>query len=145
MPTTRITDGVWNSQHTTLTFERILGAKNKVADHLSWLVELLTTTPATVNMLTITQADGPASNTRCCTKKDSPDTTSTSYPDVSPSISPDTTQTPKPLTADRLEALLQMQMTDPFCRHISKCFLMVCARAQLISQCVDAGQLNIPL
>ena len=30
------------------------------------------------------------------------------------------TQTPKPLTTDRLEALLQMQRTDPFCRHISK-------------------------
>ena len=29
-------------------------------------------------------------------------------------------QTPKPLTVDRLEALLQMQSTDPFCRHISK-------------------------
>ena len=41
--------------------------------------------------------------------------------DVSPSISPDTTQTPKPLTADRLEAFLQMQRTDPFYRHISKC------------------------
>ena len=29
--------------------------------------------------------------------------------------------TPKPLTADRLEALLQMQRTDLFCKHISKC------------------------
>ena len=27
---------------------------------------------------------------------------------------------PKSLTADRLEALLQMQKTDPFCKHISK-------------------------
>ena len=35
-------------------------------------------------------------------------------------MSPEATQTPKPLTADRLEALLQMQRTDPFCRHISK-------------------------
>ena len=26
---------------------------------------------------------------------------------------------------DRLEALLQMQMTDPFCKHISKCLLNV--------------------
>ena len=33
------------------------------------------------------------------------------------------TSTPKPLTADRLEALLQMQRTDPFCKHISKCLL----------------------
>ena len=28
---------------------------------------------------------------------------------------------PKPLTADRLEVLLQIQRTDPFCRYISKC------------------------
>ena len=28
---------------------------------------------------------------------------------------------PKPLTEDRLHALLQMQRTDPFCKHISKC------------------------
>ena len=79
------------------------------------------TIPATVNMLTVTHTNGPASNPRSHTKKDSPDTTSTPHPDVSPNISPDTTQTPKPLTADRLEALLQMQRTDPFCRHISKC------------------------
>ena len=37
-----------------------------------------------------------------------PDMTSTSDP------------TPKPLTADLLEALLQMQKTDPFCKCISK-------------------------
>ena len=41
--------------------------------------------------------------------------------DVSPKLSPEETSTPKPLTADRLEALLQMQRTDPFCKHISKC------------------------
>ena len=79
------------------------------------------TISATINMLTVTHTNGPASNTRSCTKRDSPDTTPTPYPNVSPSISPDTTQTPKPLTADRLEALLQMQRTDPFCRHIFKC------------------------
>ena len=102
-----------------ITFEWISGAKNKATNCLSWLVELPTTTPATVNMLTITHANRPASNTRSCTKKDSPDTTSTPHPDISPSISPDATQTPKPLTVDRLEALLQMQRTDPFCRCIS--------------------------
>ena len=53
-------------------------------------------------------------------KKDSPDTTFSPHPNVSPSISTDATQTPKPLTADRLETLLHMQRTDPFCRHISK-------------------------
>ena len=79
------------------------------------------TTPATVNMLTVTNTDGPASNTRIHTGNDSPDTTSTPHPDVSPKISPEATPTPKPLTADRLEALLQMQRTDSFCKHTSKC------------------------
>ena len=103
-----------------ITFKWISGAKNKAADCLSWLVEQLMTISATVNMLTVTHTDGPASNTRSHTTKDSPGTTFTLHPDVSPSISPDTTQTPKPLTADRLEAILQMQSTEPFCRHISK-------------------------
>ena len=103
-----------------ITSQWISGAKNKAADCLSWLVELPMTTPATVNMLTVTHTDGPASNTRSCTRKDSPDTTSSPHPDVSPKISPEATPTPKPLTLDRLEALLQMQRTDPFCRHISK-------------------------
>ena len=71
-------------------------------------------------MLTVTHTDGPASNTRSHTKKYCPGTTFTPHPNVLPSISPDATQTPKPLTADRLEALLQMQRTDPFCRCISK-------------------------
>ena len=79
------------------------------------------TIPATVNMLTFMQAlTGPASNTRSHTKKDSPGITFTPHLDVSHSTSPDATQTPKPLTVDRLEALLQMQKTGPFCRHISK-------------------------
>ena len=113
----------WSLALTTynITFEWISGAKNKAADCLSWLVEQPMTIPATVNMLTVTHTNRPASNTRSCKKRDSPDTTFTSHPDVSSSISPDATQTPKPLTADRLEALLQMQKTDPFCRHISKC------------------------
>ena len=47
-----------------ITFEWISGAKNNAADCLSWLVELPVTTPATVNMLTVTHTDRPASNTR---------------------------------------------------------------------------------
>ena len=104
-----------------ITLEWISGAKNKGADCLSWLVELPTTIPATVNMLTVSHTNGPASNTRSCTKKNSPDTTLTPHPDVSPKISPDATETPKPLTVDRLEALLKIKRTDPFCRHVSKC------------------------
>ena len=78
-----------------ITFEWITGTKNKAANCLSQLVELPMTTPATDNMLTVTHTDGPASNTRSHTKKNSPDTTSTPHPDVSPKISPDATQTPK--------------------------------------------------
>ena len=74
----------------------------------------------TANMLTVTRTDGPAFNTRSCTQKNSPDTTSTPHPDVSPQISQEASSAPKPLTADRLEALLQMQRTDPFCKCISK-------------------------
>ena len=47
------------------------------------------TIPATFNMLTVTQTDRPASNTRSHTKEDSPDTTSTPHPNILPSISPD--------------------------------------------------------
>ena len=104
-----------------ITFEWISGAKNKAADCLSWLAELPTTTTTTVNILTVTHTDGPTFNNRSCTKRNSPDTTPTPHPDVSPKISPEATSTPKPLTVDRLEALLQMQRTDPFCKCISKC------------------------
>ena len=92
----------WSLEPATynITFEWISGAKNKAADCLSWLVEQPMTIPATVNMLTVTNTDGPATNTRSHTKKDSPDTTSTPHPDVSPNISTDATKAPKPLTAD---------------------------------------------
>ena len=72
-------------------------------------------------MLTVTYTDEPAFNTRSHTQKNSPDIASTPHPDVSPHISQEATSTPKSLTVDRLEALLQMQRTDPFCKHISKC------------------------
>ena len=34
-----------------------------------------------------------------------------------------------------------MMLMYLYCHYI---FLLFCARAQLISQCVDAGQLNVP-
>ena len=37
-----------------------------------------------------------------------------------PHISQDDTPTPKSLTANQRDALLQMQKTDSFCKHISK-------------------------
>ena len=84
-------------------------------------MEQLPTTPATVNMLTFTHTDGPAYNTRSHTKKDSAGTTFTPHTDIIPDISRDMNQTPKSLMAERLEAVLQMQRTDPFCKCISKC------------------------
>ena len=106
-----------------ITFVWISGAKIKAADCLSWLLELTTSTTTAVNMLTVTHTDGPTFNTRSHTHKNSPDTTSTPHPNDSPKISQEVTSTPKHLTVDRLEALLQMQRTDPFCKHISKCLL----------------------
>ena len=102
-----------------ITFEWISGAKNKVADCLSWLV-WPTLTSTTVSMLTATHTDRTTFHTRSCTQNTSPNTNSIPHPDISPQISQETTPTPKPLTADRLAALLQMQRTDPFCKCISK-------------------------
>ena len=59
--------------------------------------------------------------------------------------------TPKSLTADRLEALLQMRKTDPFCKRISKCLpngkapqhemdLFTHVRGLLYKHVTDSGQ-----
>ena len=113
----------WSLELTTynITFEWILGAKNKAADCLLWLVELQTSPATTINMLTATHSDRPAFNTRSCKQKNSHDPTSTPHPDVSTQISQEAMPRPRPLTADRMEALLQMQRTDPFCKWTSKC------------------------
>ena len=71
-------------------------------------------------MLTASATDGPAFNTSGHTQHISPSGTSTPHPYISPRISQESTTTPKPLTVDRLDALLQMQRTDPFCKCISK-------------------------
>ena len=42
------------------------------------------------------------------------------HTDAAPHISQDPTNTPKLITADRLDTLLQMQRTDPFCKCISR-------------------------
>ena len=47
-----------------ITFEWICGAHNKAADCLSCLVELPQTIPAPINLLSITNSDGPTFNTR---------------------------------------------------------------------------------
>ena len=60
MQITRLTDGVRELATYNITFERISGAKNKVADCLSGLVEPPISTTTTVNMLTVTHTDRPA-------------------------------------------------------------------------------------
>ena len=100
-----------------ISFKWISGAKNKAADCLFRLVKPITTS---VNMLTASSTDRPAFHTRSCTENTPSSTTSTPHPDAASQISQEPTTAPKLLTADCLEALLQMQKTDPFCKCISK-------------------------
>ena len=104
-----------------ITFKWISGAKNKAADCLSHLVELPSSPSASINMLSVSTTDGPAFNTSSQTQQCLAPDSSTAQPSVTPDreLTPDPTS--KFLTADRLEALLQMQKTDPFCKQISKC------------------------
>ena len=99
-----------------ITFEWISEAKNKAADCLSRLVS---PTGTSINMLTASLNDRPAFHTRSHTQSIS-DPTSAPPAAPTPHISQDDTPTLKSLTADRHDALLQMQRTDPFCKHISK-------------------------
>ena len=71
-------------------------------------------------MLTASSTDGPAFHTGSHTQHTSSSTTSTPHPDTAPQISQEPTTSPKPLTVDYLDILLQMQKTDPFCKCISK-------------------------
>ena len=73
----------------------------------------------TINMLTASSNEGPAFHTRSCTQNTS-NTTSTPHTDTTPQIFKEPTTTPIPLTAECLDALLQMQQTDPFCKCISR-------------------------
>ena len=104
-----------------MNFEWISGAHNKPADCLSHLMELPQNRLTTINMLSATHSDGPVFNTRSKTAQHSPPEDTTPQTDA---IAPDVTNmqstTPKSLTADRLEALLQMQKSHPFCKHILK-------------------------
>ena len=99
-----------------ITFGWISGTKNKAADCLSGLVS---PTGMSINMLTASLNDRPAFHTRSHTQSFSDPT---SAPLVTPTlhISQDDTPMPKSLTADRWDALLQMQRMDPFCKCISK-------------------------
>ena len=96
-------------------------AKHKAVDCLSHLVEPPQTNSAPFNMLSVSNTDGPAFNIRSQTQQHLTPDTSTPQPSITPEVSPVLNPTPKSLTLDRLEALLQRQKTDPFCKWISKC------------------------
>ena len=79
--------------------------------------------PAIVQMLSATNTDGPAFHTRSRTAQCNITENPTLQPQsdaVTPNVTDTPSTTPKLLTTDKLQALLQMQRTDPFCKHISK-------------------------
>ena len=94
-------------QPTNITFEWISGAISKAADCLSCLLELPQTTSAPINMISASNTDGPAFNTRSQTQQHLTPDISKAQPSITPEISPVPNPTPKSLMADRLEMLLQ--------------------------------------
>ena len=91
-----------------ITFEWISGAHSKAADCLSCLAELPQDQPVSINMLSVTDTDGPAFNTRSQTHQPLSTDNSISQPEMTPDVSEARDPMPKNLTADRLQALLQM-------------------------------------
>ena len=79
-------------------------------------------------MLTATNSDGPAYNTRSKTSHQCPTSANTELSSAQPiKITLDLTTvqtsqdiTPKPLTANQQDVVLQMQKMDPLCKCISK-------------------------
>ena len=123
----------------------------KAADSLPYLVELPQDTPVSINMLSVTDTDGPAFNTRSQTCQCLSMDTSTSQPDITPDASEGRDPTPKPSQVYRLQDLLQLQKTDPFCKRISKCLskgkvpqyktdLFTHVRGLLYKHVTDSGQ-----
>ena len=102
-----------------ITFEWISGTKNKAADCLSCLVELPPTMSALINMLSVSNTDETSLHAKSQTQQCLEPDISTAQPSITPDIMSMEDPTPKSLTEDRLEALLQMQKTDPFCKQIS--------------------------
>ena len=84
-------------------------------------MELPQDKPVPINMLSVTNTGVPAFNARSQAHQCFSPDTSTSQPDITPEVSEATGPTSKSLTADKLQALLQIQKTDPFWKRISKC------------------------
>ena len=107
-----------------INFEWISGAHNKAAACLSHLVELPQNRPATISMLSATNLDGPTFNIRSWTVQCTSSEDTTSQLDaVTPDVTDTSSTTPKSLTMDGLQALLQMQKMNPLCKWISKWLL----------------------
>ena len=102
-----------------ITFEWI-----SAADCLSHLVELPPATSALINMLSVSNTDGPAFNTRSHTQQCLAPDTSTTKRSIIPDIASTPDPTPKSLTSDKLEALLQIQKTDPSASGSLNVYLM---------------------
>ena len=72
-------------------------------------------------MLSATHPDGPAFTTRSRTAQQHSSNDSTPHTDAPEPVVPETGHmTLKSLSAEKLDALLQMQRTDPFCKCILK-------------------------
>ena len=73
--------------------------------------------------------------------------TSTVQPDVMPEVSKVPDPTPKSLTADRLEALLQMQKTDPFLKDFPSTYQMEkhCSMKQIFAHMSEVYSTNTSL
>ena len=75
-----------------------------------------------INMLSATHLEGPSFNTRSRTAQQQSSNDPTPHTDATVPVIPKTGHTTlKSLSADKLDALLQMQKTDPFCKCTSKC------------------------
>ena len=87
------------------------------------LVELPDDKPVPINMLSVTNTDGPAFNTRSHTHQCLSPDTPTSQPDVTPEVSEATDPTPKSLTADMLQALPQRAENRPLLQKNIQTFI----------------------
>ena len=101
-------------------------------------------------MLSVTDTERPAFNTRRQTHQHLTIDTSTSQPDITPDVSEARDPNQKP-SQPIGKSVLQMQKTDPFCKRISKCLsnrkapqhetdLFTHVRGLLYKHITDSGQ-----
>ena len=107
-------------------------------------------------MFSVSNTDGPAFNTRSQTQQCLAPDSSTTQQGITPYMTSTPDPIPKSLTADRVEALLQIQKMDPFCEWISKCLfnakapkhemeLFTHIKGLLYKHFIDSGQTFLAL